>query len=565
MTAPESLLDGRVVLHVGDSRDVLAGFAAASIDAVVCDPPYALVSIGKRFGKAAAAPAKDYAGTREGATGAYARASAGFMGQAWDTGETAFDPAFWRAVLRVLKPGGHVVAFGGTRSYHHLAMAIETAGFEMRDSIGELFDLVPEVRRFVESLDDAQRDAFLRIADLIGFEGILAWVYGTGFSKSHDVAKGIAKRRTEDVEPVRAVCRFIRSAMDAKHLKSRDLTHHFENCNARLIDHWAARDSDSQPSLPTLDQWFKLVDVLNLAGRERFGIVAAEVVRLNQRKGSHGERWADAEVIGVNEVESPGFGDHRFSGDRTIRALDEGAAAWQGFGTALKPAFEPIVLARKPLEGTVAENVLRYGTGALNIDGCRIHADDAQGGPYTVKRRKPGATLNATGGSWRPDAGGELYHGEMKAGRLPTNLTHDGSGAVMAAFPGGSISAARFFYSAKADADDRLGSGHPTIKPVDLMRWLVRLVTPPGGLVLDPFAGSGTTGEAAFREGCRAVLVEREEKYAADIRRRMALVTEGPTTRKAAAAKAKTERRGGAVDAGPLFGAASGETGEAAE
>jgi len=188
----------------------------------------------------------------------------------------------------------------------------------------------------------------------------------------------------------------------------------------------------------------------------------------------------------------------------------------------------------------------------------------------------------------------------MKAGRYPANLIHDGSDVVVAAFPaeagafapvrgsepsvpakgevvyghrervahhhhGDSGSAARFFYSAKADADDRVGSGHPTIKPVDLMRWLVRLVTPPGGLVLDPFAGSGTTGEAAFREGFRAVLVEREEKYAADIRRRMALVTEGPATRKAAAAKAKAERRGGAVDAGPLFGATSGETGEAAE
>lgn len=519
----EPLLDGRVVLHIGDSRDVLVGFAAASIDAVVCDPPYALVSIGKRFGKAGAAPAKDYSGTREGATGAYARASAGFMGQAWDTGEVAFDPAFWRAVLRVLKPGGHVVAFGGTRSYHHLAMAIETAGFEMRDSIGDMFDLVPEVRRFVESLDDAQRDAFLRIADLIGFEGILAWTYGTGFPKNHDVAKGIDKA----------------------------------------------------------------------AGAKR-GVVGQR--RTN--KGDSGGQTYSA------------FGEFRQSRviDVTAPATAE-AERWQGFGTALKPAFEPIVLARKPLEGTVVETVLRYGTGALNIAACRVESGEEinpsiarRGGSVAHLSDRPAAETEAEGrivSRSSPDTYREARAGEA-LGRYPANLIHDGSDVVVAAFPaeagafapvrgsepsvpakgdvvyghrqrvahhhhGDSGSAARFFYSAKADADDRCGSGHPTIKPVDLMRWLVRLVTPPGGVVLDPFAGTGTTGEAAFREGCRAVLVEREERYAADIRRRMALVTEGPATRKAAAAKAKAERRGGAVDAGPLFGATGGGTGEAAE
>lgn len=504
MSEPETLLDGRVVLHIGDSRDVLVGFAAASIDAVVCDPPYALVSIGKRFGKAGAAPAKDYAGTRDGATGAYARASAGFMGQAWDTGETAFDPAFWRAVLRVLKPGGHVIAFGGTRSYHHLAMAIEMAGFEMRDSIGDMFDLVPEVRRFVESLDDAQRDAFLRIADLIGFEGILAWVYGTGFPKNHDVAKGIDK------------------AAGAKR---------------RVLSE------------------------------------GAPVKRMVPGADQHKTGWEKANGrVFVPTVTAPATAE---------------AERWQGFGTALKPAFEPIVLARKPLEGTVAENVLRYGTGALNIGGCRVGTDVVGWG-------------GARGGSDDPaQSQGRNYRlgdGEARPveGRYPANLIHDGSDVVVAAFPdsdgqngalkggeassaeiygkfgpkkphlprGDSGSAARFFYSAKADADDRLGSGHPTIKPVDLVRWLVRLVTPPGGLVLDPFAGSGTTGEAAFREGCRAVLVEREEKYAADIRRRMALATEGLAIRKMASAKAKAERRGGAVNLGPLFDVENPEAAE---
>lgn len=402
MTAPLSFLDSKVVLHPDDCRAVLAGLADASVDSVVTDPPYALVSIGRRFGKPGSAAAKD--------GDVYARASAGFMGQQWDTGETAFAAEFWAQVLRVLKPGGHVVAFSGTRTYHRMVCAIEDGGFEIRDQ--------------------------------------LAWVYGSGFPKSH-----------------------------------------------------------------------------------------------NQK------------------------------GD------------WQGWGTALKPAWEPIVLARKPLSGTVAETVIANGTGALNIDGCRIHADDARGGAYTIKRFKPGATLNETGGTWKPEGPGVLYESEMKPGRWPANIVHDGSKEVLAAFPdaagqqgvvtgkepsspfanvygdmparagraeprGDSGSAARFFYSAKADADDRLGSKHPTVKPVDLMQWLCRLVTPPGGVVLDPFAGTGTTGEAAFREGFRAVLVEREPQFQADIARRMELALAGPVTRKAASVKAR-EKAGAAL---PLFG-----------
>lgn len=380
MSARTTFLDGRVALWCGDSRDVLRGFMGESFHSVVCDPPYALVSIAKRYGKPGAAAAK------HGTDGLYARASSGFMGKQWDTGETAFAVSFWAEVLRVLKPGGHVVAFSGTRTYHRMVCAIEDAGFEIRDQ--------------------------------------LAWVYGSGFPKSH-----------------------------------------------------------------------------------------------NQK------------------------------GD------------WEGWGTALKPAWEPIVLARKPLVGTVAESVTAHGTGALNIDGCRIHADDAQGGAYTIKRFKPGATFTRDGGTWKPEGDAPLYHGEAKPGRWPASILHDGSDEVIAAFPearsagehpGASTSrdgvtsfsgkqgalysdggsAARFFYSAKADANDRIGSKHPTVKPVDLMQWLCRLVTPPGGTVLDPFAGTGTTGEAAWREGFSAVLIERECEYQADIARRMALCLAGPEERK---------------------------------
>ncbi|MCL8385549.1 DNA methyltransferase [Xanthobacter aminoxidans] len=491
MTGPETFLGGRVTLHCGDSRDVLRAIPDASIHAVVTDPPYALVSIRKRFGGANAAPAQ------QGRDGAYARASAGFMGQQWDTGETAFAVEFWAEVLRVLKPGGHVVAFGGTRTDHRLKCAIEDAGFEVRDTLLELMSLDPILRDFVNSLSDAQLGAFMRVMDLMGFEGLRAWVYGTGFPKSHDAAKCIDKAlgAAGEVVPAGAPVRRIRPGAD--------------------------QHKDGS--------WEKLTDRTYQPG---------------------------AYVPGSAEAE-----------------------AWQGWGTAVKPAWEPIILARKPLEGSVAANVLAHGTGALNIDGCRIE------GESTRRVKRGGANdFPHEDDAWVPrsvEVGSDL-------GRFPANIVHDGSPEVGEEFPqapgqsgavtgdepssrhryilrglggdhetraprGDSGSAARFFYSAKADADDRLGSKHPTVKPVDLMRWLCRLVTPPGGMVLDPFAGTGTTGEAAWREGFSAVLVEREAEYQADIRRRMALCLAGPAERKRESAKARAAND----DPGPLFGAAS--------
>lgn len=430
----ESLLGGRVRLFHGDARAVLAGMADASIDSVVTDPPYALVSIGKRFGKAGAKAAK----AREGGSGVYARASAGFMGETWDTGETAFDPDFWGEVLRVLKPGGHVVAFGGTRTYHRLVCAIEDAGFEIRDQ--------------------------------------LAWIYGSGFPKS--------VRLGENVEAALGI------------------------------------------------DWFDETE------RER------------------GE-------------------------------MSHAGAYFDQFDIFPKPALEPIVLARAPLIGTVAANVLAHGTGALNIDGCRIPRTGS-----VPKHRTAGIGTKGRHGIYgemegRPTPAGLPMEESLRhdaRGNWPANVMHDGSAEVEAAFPfsarpgrggrplvlppkkneiygqdnrpnvvfgyGDSGSAARFFYSAKADAEDRAGSKHPTIKPIGLMQWLCRLVTPPGGVVLDPFSGSGTTGEAAWREGFSAVLIEREEWFCADIRRRMDLALAGPATRKAASVR----RRPADGDHGPLFG-----------
>ena len=330
------------VIH-GDMREELAKLIAegVTVQSIVTDPPYHLTSIVKRFGAAGAAAAK--AGSKGNHTGAYARASRGFMGKQWDGGDIAFQAETWRLCWELLPPGGHLLAFSGTRTYHRMACAIEDAGF------------------------------------------------GSGFPKSHNVAKGIAKRRTEDLAPVRVVCRAVRAAMDAKGLKSRDLAPQF-SCDPRLIDHWAARDTDSQPSLPTTAQWLKLKGLLDLSDE-----MDSEVARLNDRKGTHGARWSEARVVGVAECDSPGFGEHRFSGDRTIRELDGEAAAWEGWGTALKPALEPICVARKPLLGTVAQNVLAHGTGALNIDGCRIATDEnpsaAQLAPHRRERRERGLTI----------------------------------------------------------------------------------------------------------------------------------------------------------------------------
>jgi site-specific DNA-methyltransferase (adenine-specific) len=368
---------------IGDMRERLRELPDNSVDSVVCDPPYHLTSIVKRFSKAK--PRNHMHDKHKGdiKAGQYARLSKGFMGQSWDGGDVAFDPATWAEVERVLKPGGHLIAFSGTRTYHRMACAIEDAGFEIRDQ--------------------------------------LAWVFGSGFPKSHN----------------------------------------------------------------------------------------------------HGDGW----------------------------------------GTALKPAWEPICLARKPVIGTVAGNREVYGTGAINIDACRIEADgeiiEQSGEKVDIARGKthagydrPNATMFRTG---KPK---ERNGPANQQGRWPANLIHDGSDEVVAGFSaetgkssggrignagGGNVenlptgqftkgdpgfgdsgSTARFFYCAKAATEERgEGNTHPTVKPIDLMRWLVRLVTPKGGTVLDPFMGSGSTLIAADAEQFNAIGCELSAEYAAIAERRI--------------------------------------------
>lgn len=269
---------------------------------------------------------------------------------------------------------------------------------------------------------------------------------------------------------------------------------------------------------------------------------------------------------------------------KATRIKADGYDGWRYGGQALKPAIEPIFMGQKPFsEKTGTANVLTHGTGAINIDGCRIDGEINESPTYAYLGDN-GVAMGAASERMRKNGGGA----GSPLGRWPANLIHDGSDEVLAAFPEapgqqrassdtdrsqgvvyGAIkvngtqeyeprddggSAARFFYSAKADADDRIGSKHPTVKPVDLMRYLVRLVTPPGGTVLDCFAGTGTTGEAAWREGFNAILIEREPEYQKDIAERMRLCLAGPDEKRREIIK----RRGLADDdAGPLFGGAA--------
>lgn len=407
----------------GDCLEVLPTLDAGSIDSCVTDPPYHLQSINKRFAKVGRDD-KTWS-----SSGPHQRTASGFMNKAWDGGDIAFRPETWELVYRVLKPGAHLAAFGGTRTFHRMMVAIEDAGFDLRHT--------------------------------------LMWCYGTGFPKSHN---------------------------------------------------------------------------------------------------QHGE--------------------------------------WEGWGTALKPAWEPIALFRKPLVGTVDANLAAHRTGALNIDGCRIETDEVlaggaeklwshyrddkepvRGRPLREARRNQ-ASDDARNTFGKGLAGSKAV-GETDLGRWPANLLHDGSDEVVRAFPDsdgqqGDLgatgrnrptktcfgdmgpplphmarndagSAARFFYCAKASRADRndgldgfeerpllwnsgaqspgtfqadgtkkaAQNNHPTVKPTTLMQWLCRLITPPGGLVLDPFAGSGSTGRGALLEGFSFVGIESDVDYAAIAKRRI--------------------------------------------
>lgn len=457
--------DDRASIYHGDCIEVMRTLPDNSVDAVVTDPPYLL----------------------------------DFMGKGWDAADgIAGKPEVWREALRVLKPGGHLLAFGGTRTWHRLAVAIEDAGFEVRDSI--------------------------------------AWMYGSGFPKSHDVSKGIDKQR-DDRDDVLRVTGEIARLRDVAGLTNRNLDDAFGF--AGMAGHWTS--TKSQPTVPTVEQWAVLRNMLHPAVW-----VDTEVWRLNGRKGTPGEAWAEREVLGEKRQGAQQQSTGRYGawgeGITPTAPATPAAQQWQGWGTALKPAHEPIVVARKPLIGTVAANVLTHGTGALNIDGCRI---GTEGGTA-------GATSGPSDGIYGNGLNGEFSKPVAGLGRWPANVILDESqAAALDAQSGVGVSkqaptskpmqrqdnqvygkglgtidpdntygdsggASRFFYIAKASSSERPvedGIAHPTVKPLRLMEYLCRLVTPPGGTILEPFAGSGTTIEAALNEGFNVIGIEMTDEY----------------------------------------------------
>jgi len=472
---------GRVEVRLGDCRDVLRELPDGAATAVVTDPPYGL----------------------------------GFMGHGWDRGVPG--PDVWREVARVLRPGGHALVFGGTRTFHRLACALEDAGLEIRDC--------------------------------------LAWLYGQGFPKSLDLARAIDRLRFRRAE-VLEVTAWVRGALEASGRTRAELDEVFGFRG--MAGHWTS--SASQPSVPTLEQVPTLLAFLGV--EELPGRIRELLLELNGRRGEPGRDWFRREKIGERVMVDATKRPLPFSGPDAPRRLveitaphGEDARRWEGYGTALKPAWEPILLVRRPPGDVVARCALEHGTGGLNVAGCRIEAgadyhelEVTQGGSpaHTFGERERRDTFVPGDGRWPanvvldeesaaeldrrvPRAGAQAGHrggGAPRPGRgvlgpmspAPARTPHD--------LPAG---ASRFFYCAKAsdrdvlpaedlplfgEAHGAVRNDHPTVKPVELMRWLVRLVRVPGeNLVVDPFAGSGSTGVAAVLEDVPALLVELEASH----------------------------------------------------
>ena len=385
------------------------------IDSVVTDPPYHLTSIVERYGKDGSAPAKDK-------DGLYQRQARGFMGKEWDGGDIAFRTDTWKLAYDLLKPGGYLLAFSASRNYHRMAVAIEDAGFEIRDQI--------------------------------------MWIYGSGFPKSLNIGKAIDKKLGNE--------------------------------------------------------------------REDLGVVKG--------MGKQNPEWNGTAQGRKENSFKPEYNETK------------GNSEYEGWGTALKPAHEPIVMARKPLEGSNVDNVLKYGTGGINIDGCRIETDpevdDMLRKVERVQRDENNVWSNKNSGFKNEN---NNLTGVREDGRYPANVIHDGLQEDWA----------RYFYCPKTSSAERnrgledftakpmawgnqakaelkrgnldfkgnQGDGskhnkvamrlntHPTVKPQELMKYLCRLVTPKGGVVLDPFMGSGSTGMAAKDEGFDFIGIEKEKEY----------------------------------------------------
>ena len=450
------------IIH-GCCLDVMGGMKDESVDAIVTDPPYGL----------------------------------NFMGKGWDRGVPGV--AYWREALRLLRPGGHLVGFGGARTYHRLACSIEDAGFEIRDQI--------------------------------------MWIYGSGFPKSMDVSKQMDRMARRD---------YVAAAVSAGVKIPGNSYHDWTKGNHSPSDAW----------------WQKFVEAL---GADQVSAIERKVLEIYPRSAGWFASKGSCSVT---------------------RPQSNLAQEWEGWGTALKPAHEPIVLARKPIDESVAICVMRHGTGAINVDGCRIktekkenstrageqseHSTYAESGATNFSL-KPGPRGGSQHGRWPAnvcvgeDAAREIdeQSGVLKSGASPAMRKSSKFQNTFGEFSGkgrpdyirekSQGGASRFFYCAKASRKERnagmegcaemplnWSSGdqspgtfqsdgthkfaqnyHPTVKPIALMRWLCRLVAPPGALILDPFCGSGSTILAAMDEGLNSIGIEKDAGYAEIAKRRV--------------------------------------------
>ena len=476
-------VDSATVFH-GSNLDVLPFMADNSVDSIVTDPPYEL----------------------------------GFMGKSWDNSGIAYSVELWIECMRVLKPGGHLLAFGGSRTWHRLAVAIEDAGFEMRDSI--------------------------------------AWLYSSGFPKSLDVSKAIDKGTGENKKRQLKFVEWMRSTgITAKQIN--DFT------GTQMANHYIGV---SQPAIATADLFDKLRPYLPEVPEEIERLVA-------ERTGIEWTAYKNREVIGSKMSGLANKEDKNrrtFGGGKSVKfditapATPE-ALKWQGWGTALKPAFEPIVVARKPFAkgDTVAANVLQWGTGGLNIDASRIAStgenfDNLQGRPIQkLATQRDGETHEEYKNRVLESPAQQEALEKLKTlGRWPANIILD---PYTAELLNEQSDASRFFYVSKASKRDRnegleeldavrhsdrnktdgIGGDnsrnrtneaeqnfHPTVKPTELMEYLIKLVTPEGGTVLDPFTGSGSTGKAALLNGFKFIGIELTEEYLPIIEGRLRFATD---------------------------------------
>ena len=483
-------------LYNGNMLDLLEVIDKETIDAVLTDPPYEL----------------------------------NFMGKGWDNSGIAFQPDTWKKCYEVLKPGGYLLAFGGSRTFHRIACAIEDAGFEIRDTI--------------------------------------MWLYGSWFPKSMDISKQIDKRNGKQNEDFTKFGNYVKQCREAKKYSKNDIDKIMGTNTACAW--WEGRmyKDDFIVQLPDKKNYYKLKEILDMNDDFDYLIEWQEAEReiIGEKVDIDGKPRS-ARL--VNKCENASAWNLLDTDEKLKKATylttpaTDLAKQWQGWGTALKPSFEPIIIARKPFKGSLVDNVIEYGVGGINIDECRVDAE--------TNRRMCGTTEKSGETSFVLGAREETY---TNNGRFPANtiLTYDETDfdEVCGGFPntktgnikpykrnmknqicygnlgknvtsnhiGDSGSASRYFYNAKASKKDRdeglddfneskVNDGrqtpidnafqrgetprrnvHPTVKPTNLMQYLVRLVTPNNGIILDPFNGSGSTGKAVMYEN-----KERNKNY----------------------------------------------------